>query len=80
VSAPEQARQLRELFDRLDLDPRLRAHLDGALDRAAEAAPPAGGVASTRLVEATGLERERRLRQRHRGADAFLRAWRAGER
>jgi hypothetical protein len=79
VSAEAQAEQLRELFDHLDLDPSLRAHLGGALATVEANLPPAGGFAPTRLVEATGLERERRLRQRYRDADAFVRAWQAGE-
>jgi hypothetical protein len=78
VSAAQQAGQLRELFDRLDLDVALRGHLDVAL-RAAEAGPPEG-AREARMVEAklTPAELAEVLGHRHaHDPDGFIAAWRA---
>jgi hypothetical protein len=86
VSAHRQAAQLRELFQRLDLDPRLRAHLDAALRQAEateqvhEAVPAGASIA--RLVEAvTPDERDLLLRLRHwNDPDGYIAALQAGGR
>jgi hypothetical protein len=77
VSAEAQAQQLRELFDRLALEPRLRVRLDGAL-RAVEAATSASESAARFVETVTPAERELLLRLRHPDPDRFLEAWEAG--
>jgi hypothetical protein len=69
---------VRELLERAGVSPGLRALLNRATRQYEAIAEPGQGQA--RLLEATGLEREARLRQRYGDADAFLHAWQSGER